>query len=80
MDVAVLDITVVIVAMVIYINFWLVLCIAKDFIWTTLKAIFSIFRFFCPLRFQIIKYLYLGHILTNHTSMESLFIQLSDDE
>ncbi len=27
-------------------NFWLVICIAKNFIWKTLKAIFSIFRFF----------------------------------
>ncbi len=27
-------------------NFWLVICIAKNFIWTTLKEIFSIFRFF----------------------------------
>ncbi len=29
-------------------NFWLVICIAKNFIWTTLKAIFSIFDFFAP--------------------------------
>ncbi len=36
-------------------NFWLVICIAKNFIWTTLKVIFSIFRFFCTLRFQIYK-------------------------
>ncbi len=28
------------------VNFWLVICIAKNFIWTTLKMIFSIFRFF----------------------------------
>ncbi len=41
-------------------NFWLIICIAKNFIWTTLKAIFSIFRFFCTLRFQIFKQLYLG--------------------
>ncbi len=26
--------------------FWLVICIAKGFIWTTLKVIYSIFRFF----------------------------------
>ncbi len=26
-------------------NFWLLICIAKNFIWTTLKMIFSIFRF-----------------------------------
>ncbi len=36
-------------------NFWLVICIAKNFIWTTLKMIFSIFRFLCILRFQILK-------------------------
>ncbi len=57
-------------------NFWLVICIAKNFIWTTLKMIFSIFWFFCTLRFQIFKYC---PIITNHTSMEILFIQLSDD-
>ncbi len=38
--------------------------------------IFSIFRFFCTLRFQIYKYC---PIITNHTSMERLFIQHSDD-
>ncbi len=27
-------------------HFWLVICIAKNFIWTTLKVFFSIFRFF----------------------------------
>uniref|UniRef100_A0A672R3K0 non-specific serine/threonine protein kinase n=1 Tax=Sinocyclocheilus grahami TaxID=75366 RepID=A0A672R3K0_SINGR len=32
-----------------------VICIAENFIWTTLKPIFSIFRFFCTLRFQIFK-------------------------
>ncbi len=53
-------------------NFWLVICIAQKFNWTTLKAIFSIFRFFCSLRFQIYKY------CPNHTSMES-YIQRSDD-
>ncbi len=57
-------------------NCWLVICIAKNFIWTTLKVIFSIFRFSCTLRFQIYKYCF---IITNHTSMERLFIQLSDD-
>ncbi len=54
-------------------NYWLVICIAKNFIWTTLKMIFSIFRFFCTLRFQIYKYC---PIITNHTSMETIFIQL----
>ncbi len=57
-------------------NYWLLICIAKNFIWTTLKMIFSIFRFFCSLRFQIYKYC---PIITNHTSMEIWFIQLSDD-
>ncbi len=41
-------------------NFWIVICIAKDFIWTTLKAIFSILRFFLHpqiLDFQIVVYL-----------------------
>ncbi len=47
-------------------NFWLVICIANNFIWTTLKMIFSIFSFFCTLRFQIFKYLYLGQILSYH--------------
>ncbi len=28
-------------------NYWLVICIAKNFIWTTLKMIFSIFWYFC---------------------------------
>ncbi len=54
-------------------NFWLVICIAKNFIWTTLKMIFSIFTFFCTFRFQIFKY------CPNHTSMERLLIRLSDD-
>ncbi len=52
-------------------TFWLVICIAKNFIWTTLKAIFSIFRFFCN---QIFKYCISAKycpILTHHTSMES---------
>ncbi len=57
-------------------NYWLLICIAKNFIWTTLKMIFSIFRFFCTLRFQIFKYC---PIITNHTSMEILFIQLLYD-
>ncbi len=43
--------------------FLLVICIAKNFVWTTLKAIFSIFWYFCTLRFQIFKYLYLSQIL-----------------
>ncbi len=54
-------------------NFLLLICIAKNFIWLnlTLKMIFSIFKFFCILRFQIFKYC---PIITNHTSMERLFI------
>ncbi len=55
-------------------NFWLVICIAKNFIWTTLKMIFSIFRFFAPSdsRFtnSCISDKYCP-IITNHTSMES---------
>ncbi len=45
--------------------FLLVICIAKNFIWTTLKAIFSIFRFICTLRFQIFKLMYLSQIWSN---------------
>ncbi len=51
----------------------------KDLIWTTFKAIFSIFRFFCTLQCRFsnscisAKYC---PILTNHTSMESLFIDV----
>ncbi len=49
-------------------NFWLVICIAKNFIWTTLKAIFSIFcpylDFFGTLRFPIFKLLYISQILS----------------
>ncbi len=36
-------------------NFLLGICFPKNFIWTNLKAIFSLFRLFCPLRFQIFK-------------------------
>jgi len=36
-------------------NFWLAICIAKNFIWTNLKVIFSIFFIFCTLRFQIFR-------------------------
>ncbi len=37
-------------------NFWLVICIAKNFIWTNLNAIFSLFRFLCTIKFHIFKY------------------------
>ncbi len=38
-------------------HFWLVICIAKNFIWTSLKAIFSIFRFFYIFQIgQILSY------------------------
>ncbi len=62
-------------------NFWLVICIAKNFIWTTLKAIFSIFRFFAPSDSDFNSCISAKYcpIITNHTSMESLCIQLSDD-
>ncbi len=45
--------------------FWLVIYMAKNLIWTTLKAIFSVFfnLFFCTLRFQIFKLLSLSQIL-----------------
>ncbi len=59
-------------------NFWSVICIAKNFIWATLKEIFSIFRLCLHLQIPV---LYLSQILsnpTNHTSMDSFFIQLSD--
>ncbi len=56
-------------------NFWLVICIAKDFIWTTLKAklFFYFLFFFAPSdsRFSnsciSAKYC---HILTNNTSIQ----------
>ncbi len=54
-------------------NFLLVICIAKNFISTTLKMIFSIFRFFCSLRFQIYKYC---PLITNHTSMKLIYFQM----
>ncbi len=57
-------------------NFWLLICIAVNFIWTTLKMIFSIFWFFCTLRFQIYKYC---PIITTIHQLEILFTQLSDD-
>jgi len=41
--------------------------------YTTLKGIFSMFWLFCTLRFQIFQQL---SILTNHASLERLFIQL----
>ncbi len=53
-------------------NYWLVICIAKNLVWRAWKMIFSIFRFFCTLRFQIFKH------CPNHTSIESSFIQRSD--
>ncbi len=57
------------------------MCIAKDFIRTTLKMIFSIFRFY--LHPQILDILiFISHpniVQTKHTSMERLFIQISDD-
>ncbi len=64
-------------------NVWLVICIPKNFNWTTLKMIFSIFRyFFAPsdssFANSCISAKYCP-ILTNHTWMEILFIQLSDD-
>ncbi len=51
-------------------NFYLVICIAKNLIWTTLKAIFLEIP-----DFQIVVSRP-NIVLTNHTSMESVFIQL----
>ncbi len=62
--------------------FGLVICIAKNFIWTILKAIFSKCRFFFILFFF---YRFSNSCIsdcpspTNHTPMERLFIQLSGD-
>ncbi len=47
-------------------HFILVICFAKNLIWTKLKAIFSIFRFVCTNRFQTFKQSYLGQILSYH--------------
>ncbi len=65
-------------------NFCLVICIAKNFIWTTLKAIFSVFRFILHPQipdFQIVvsRPNIIRYTSTNQTSTESVFIQLSDD-
>ncbi len=62
----------------------LVICIAKNLIWTTLKMIFSIFRFVMHPQIPdlqiVVQYIsQICPIITNHKSMERLFIQLSDD-
>ncbi len=63
-------------------NFWLAICIAKNFIWTTLKQFSEYLDFFAPSdsrcsdRCISAKYC---PIITTHTSMKRLFIQLSDD-
>ncbi len=52
-------------------NYWLVICVAKNLIWTTLKKIFSIFRFFLkPPDFQILSKPYING---------NIIIQLSND-
>ncbi len=51
------------------------MCIAKNFIWTTLKAIYFLHPRIPDFQIVVSQ----QNILTNHTSMESLFIQLSDD-
>ncbi len=56
--------------------FWLVICIAENFIWTTLKVIFSILRFF--LHPQIPDFQILSDPNKPYIN-KSLFIQLSDD-
>ncbi len=58
--------------------FGLVICIAKNIL-ITLKAIFSIFRLFLHPQIPDIQIVVYRPILTNHISMESLFVQLSDD-
>ncbi len=64
-------------------NFGLVIFIAKNYIWTTLKTIFfNIVSFFAPSDYRFsnscisAKYC---PIITKHTSTESLFIQLPCD-
>ncbi len=55
--------------------FWLVICIAKNLIWTTLKAIFSIFVFVLHSQIpdiQIVVY-QSNTVLTNHTSTEGMY-------
>ncbi len=37
-------------------NYWLVICIAKNLIWTTLKMISQYLDFFAPSDFQILSY------------------------
>ncbi len=63
-------------------NFWLVICIAMNLIWTTLKAIFSIFRFvsfFAPSDSRFTNSCLSAKYCpnnTNHTSMERWCINL----
>ncbi len=49
------------------------ICIAKNLIWTTLNAIFSIF---CTLRFQIFKELYLSQILSDDVYISIKFVNV----
>jgi len=53
----------------------------RELKWTTLKAIFSMFRFFAPSDSRFSKSWSSAKYcpIPNHTSMESLQIQLSDD-
>ncbi len=48
-----------------FLPFYLVKCTAKNFIWTTLKMIFSIFRFFFAPSDSRFSNLYLGKILSD---------------
>ncbi len=57
-------------------NFWLVICIAKNFIWTTLKMIFSIFRFFLLPQIPDLQ-IFASQPNVVNKSIESIFIQLS---
>ncbi len=63
-------------------NFWLVICFAKNFIWITLKANFSIIFYFAPSDSWFLNCCLSAKscpILTSRIPMESLFILISDD-
>ncbi len=56
-------------------NFWLVICIAKNLIWTTLKLISSLFMYICLHPHISANYCPIL-IIQNHTSTENVFIQI----
>ncbi len=59
--------------------FWLVICIAKNFIWNLKSNFLNIRIFFYPKipDFQIV--ISLQNIVRSQQAIENLFIQLSDD-